>query len=142
MATIQEINMICMPHMSILRYMSQEIILRNQAVLKFIRFSTKKRTNNLSSCLKTCLKKIFSQDMRNVKLTAQIYNFFYRLLSGIGISGLVWGPFGGLFLGALLLLVDDEVPLGMALGGFGTGLELLILLFLESLQPVHLLFTC
>ena len=55
---------------------------------------------------------------------------------------LVW--FGGLFglvFGNTLLLVDDEVPLEMSLGGFGAGLELLILLFLESLQPVHLLFT-
>ena len=44
------------------------------------------------------------------------------------------GDCSGLFLGALLLLVDDGVPPGMALGGFGAGLELLILLFLESLQ--------
>ena len=54
---------------------------------------------------------------------------------------LAW--FGGLFglvFGGTLLLVDDEVPLEMALGGFGAGLELLILLFLESLQPAHLLF--
>ena len=47
------------------------------------------------------------------------------------------GAFSGLFLGALSLLVDDGVLLGMALGGFGAGLELLILLFLEPLQPVH-----
>ena len=61
--------------------------------------------------------------------------------SGIGVSGLVGGPFWACFWGHL---VDDGVPLEMALGvgeGFGAGLELLILLFLESLQPVHLLFT-
>ena len=45
-----------------------------------------------------------------------------------------------LVFGGTLLLVDDGVPLEMALGGFGAGLELLILLFLDSLQPVHLLF--
>ena len=44
-----------------------------------------------------------------------------------------WG--GGLF------LVNDGVSLEMTLGGFKAGLELPILLFLESLQPVHLLFT-
>ena len=33
-----------------------------------------------------------------------------------------------------MLLVDDGVAQEMALGGFGTGLELLILLFLKSLQ--------
>ena len=54
----------------------------------------------------------------------------------VGISGL--GSSSGLFLGALLLLVDDGMPLGMALGGFGAGLELLSLLFLELLHPVHL----
>ena len=59
--------------------------------------------------------------------------------SGIGVSGLVWGLFGFVF-GGTLLLVDDGVPLEMALGGFGAGLELLILLFQESLQPAHLLF--
>ena len=54
-----------------------------------------------------------------------------------------WLGLGGLFglvFGGTLLLVDDGVPLEMALGGFGAGLELLILLFLESLQPAHLLF--
>ena len=58
----------------------------------------------------------------------------------VGISGL-WSS-SGLFLGALLLLVDDGVPLGMDLGGFGAGLKLLSLLFLGLLQSVHLLFTC
>ena len=57
--------------------------------------------------------------------------------SEIGIIGLVffWGG------GGILFLVDDGVSLEMALGGFKAGLELPILLFLESLQPVHLLFT-
>ena len=50
-----------------------------------------------------------------------------------------WGLFGFIF-GGTLLLVDDGVPLEMALGGFGAGLELLVLLFLDSSQPVHLLF--
>ena len=59
--------------------------------------------------------------------------------SGVGVSGLVWGPFGLVF-GGTLLLVGDGVPLEMALEGFGAGLELMILLFLESLQPAHLLF--
>ena len=34
------------------------------------------------------------------------------------------GAFSGLFLGALLLLVDDGLPLGMALGGFGADFAL------------------
>ena len=53
------------------------------------------------------------------------------------------GIFSGLSVRELLLLVDDGVPLEMALGGggCGAGLELLILLFLESLQAVHLLFS-
>ena len=51
------------------------------------------------------------------------------------------GAFPCLFLGGTLLLVNDWVPLEMALGGFGAGQELLILLLLESLQPVHFLFT-
>ena len=55
---------------------------------------------------------------------------------------LAWsGGLSGLAFGNTLLLVDDGVPLEMALGGFGAGLELLNLLFLESLQPVHLLLT-
>ena len=54
---------------------------------------------------------------------------------------LAWsGGLFGLVFGGTLLLVDDGVPLEMALGGFGAGLELLILLSLESLQPAHLLF--
>ena len=54
----------------------------------------------------------------------------------------------GLFLGALLLLVDDAVPLGMVFffwgggGGFEAGLELLILLFLESYNLSSYCFTC
>ena len=54
---------------------------------------------------------------------------------------LAWsGGLFGLVFGGTLLLVDDGVPLEIALGGFGAGPELLILLFLESLQPAHLLF--
>ena len=48
---------------------------------------------------------------------------------------LAWsGAFSGLFFGGTLLFVDDGVPLEMVLGGFGDGLEMLIL------QPAHLLF--
>ena len=55
---------------------------------------------------------------------------------------LAWsGGLFGLVFGGTLLLVDDGVPLEMALGGFGAGLELLILLFLESMQPAHSLFS-
>ena len=62
-------------------------------------------------------------------------------LQDSGSVFLAWfGASSSLFLGALLLLVDDGVLLGMVLGGFGAELELLILLFLELLQPVHLLF--
>ena len=38
--------------------------------------------------------------------------------SGIGVSGLVCGPFQACFLGTLLLLVNDDGPLEMALGGW------------------------
>ena len=59
----------------------------------------------------------------------------------MGSAFLAWsGGLFGLFFAGTLLLVDDGVPLEMALGGFGAGLELLILLFLESLQPARLLF--
>ena len=47
--------------------------------------------------------------------------------------------FSGLLLEALCCWLMDEVPLEMALGGFGAGLELLILLFLESLLPLYIL---
>ena len=43
--------------------------------------------------------------------------------------------------GGILFLVDDRVSQEMTLGGFKAVLELPILLVLESLQPVHLLFT-
>ena len=52
--------------------------------------------------------------------------------SGIGVSGSVCGLFE-LVSGALLLLVDDGVPLKIGLGGIRAGLKLLILLFLEPL---------
>ena len=55
----------------------------------------------------------------------------------MGSAFLAWsGGLFGLVFGGTLLLVDDGVPLE----GFGAGLELLILLFLESLQPARLLF--
>ena len=60
--------------------------------------------------------------------------------SRINVSGLVWGPFRASF-GGHFVVFDDGVPLEIVLGGFGAGLEFLILLFLEPLQPVHLLFT-
>ena len=105
-------------------------------------FQLKIKENSLSRSLKICLKKIFSQDMRNVSATfiRQTYThytinikrtnhtglpkYIYLLLqvtvnlweSEIGISGLVLGFFGG-----ILFLVDDGVSLEMALGASGRG---------------------
>ena len=75
------------------------------------------------------------------------YIYIYLLLqvvvnlweSEIGITGLVFVVY--FYREGILFLVDDGVSLKMAFGGFKAGLDLPILLFLESLQPVNLLFT-